>query len=147
VAEKHGELGERHLELLRIVADLARNDPAAVAQMYRAAQRMNLNTVGKESDREEFLRPVRDLQGAGCVEVRGAGLAASYGMLCVTREGQQQLERSTQEPPAKEPGRGTGDPERVGTGESSGSLRKEASERPMTKQRGLWSRLFGGIGG
>ena len=81
------------------------------------------------------------------MEVRGAGLAASYGMLCVTREGQQQLERSTQEPPAMEPGRGTGESERVGTGESSGSLRKEASERPMTKQRGLWSRLFGGIGG
>jgi hypothetical protein len=61
VVEKHGELGERHLELLRVVADLARNDPAAVAQMYRAAQRMNLNTVGKESDREEFLWLVRDL--------------------------------------------------------------------------------------
>jgi hypothetical protein len=143
VAEKYGELGERHLELLRVVADLARTDPAAVAQMYRAAQRMNLNTVGKQADRAEFLALVRDLEGAGCVEVRGAGLAASYGMLCITREGQRQLERPTQEPPAKEPVRGTGEPERVGTGESSGSPREEASERPMTKQRGLWSRLFG----
>jgi hypothetical protein len=93
VAEKkYGEISERHLELLRVVADLVRNDPAAVAQMYRAAQRMNLNTVGKKTDRVEFLALVRDLEGAGCVEVRGAGLAASYGMLCVTKEGHRQLE-------------------------------------------------------
>ncbi len=92
MAEKYGELGERHLELLRVVADLARNDPAAVAQMYRAAQRMNLNTVGKQADRAEFLALVRDLEGAGCVEARGAGLEASYGMLCVTKEGHRQLE-------------------------------------------------------
>ncbi len=92
MAEKYGEIGERHLKLLRVVADLARNDPAAVAQMYRAAQRMNLNTVGKQADRVEFLALVRDLEGAGCVEVRGSGLAASYGMLCVTKEGHRQLE-------------------------------------------------------
>jgi hypothetical protein len=70
---------------------LARNDPAAVAQMYRVAQRMNLNTVGKKADREEFLGLVRDLEGAGWVEVRGAGLEASHGMLCVTKEGHRQL--------------------------------------------------------
>jgi hypothetical protein len=92
VAEKYGELGERHLELLRVAADLARNDPAAVAQMYRAAQRMNLNTVGKHADRVEFLALVQDLEGAGFVEVQGGGLAASYGMLCVTEEGLRQLE-------------------------------------------------------
>ena len=91
MAEKYEEIGERHLELLRVVADLARNDPAAVAQMYRAAQRMNLNTVGKQADRVEFLALVRDLEGAGCVEARGAGLAASYGMLSVTKEGHRQL--------------------------------------------------------
>ncbi len=34
LAEKYGEVGERQLELLRVVADLASNDPAAVAQMY-----------------------------------------------------------------------------------------------------------------
>jgi len=49
--QKHREIGGRHLELLWVVADLARSDPAAVAQMYRAAQRMNLNTVGKKADR------------------------------------------------------------------------------------------------
>ncbi len=92
MAEKYKEIGERHMELLRVVADLARNDPAAVAQMYRAAQRMNLNTVGKQADRVEFLALVRDLEGAGCVEVRGDGLAESYGMLSVTEEGHRQLE-------------------------------------------------------
>jgi hypothetical protein len=92
VAEGHGGIGERRLELLWVIADLARNDPAAVAQMYRAAQRMNLNTVGKQADREEFLGLVRGLEEAGCVEARGADLAASFGMLCVTKQGYRQLE-------------------------------------------------------
>ena len=91
MAEGHGEIGERHLELLRIAADVASTDPATVAQMYRAAQRMNLNTLGKRADRVEFLALVRDLEGAGCVEVRGAGLAASYGVLSVTEEGRRRL--------------------------------------------------------
>jgi hypothetical protein len=92
VAEKYGEIGERHLELLGVVVDLASNDPAAIVQMYRAAQRMNLNTVGKQADRAEFLALVRDLENAGCVEARGADLAASFGMLSVTKEGHRQLE-------------------------------------------------------
>jgi hypothetical protein len=79
------------LELLRIAADLASNEPAAVAQMYRAAQRMNLNTVGKQADREVFLGLVRDLEGAGCVEVRETDLATSYGVFSVTEEGHRQL--------------------------------------------------------
>jgi hypothetical protein len=137
------EIGERHLELLRVIADLARNDPAALAQMYRAAQRMNLNTVGKQADRAEFLALVRDLEGAGCVEARGAGLAASYGMLSVTKEGHRRLEGPTQEP-GESPVRGAGEPERVGTRESSGGPPEEAPERPITDRRGLWSRLFGG---
>jgi hypothetical protein len=91
VREKHGGIGERHLELLGVLADLVGNDPAAVAQMYAAAQRMNLNTVGKQADRAEFLGLVRDLEGAGCVEARGADLAASFGMLSVTKEGYRQL--------------------------------------------------------
>jgi hypothetical protein len=94
VASKYGEIGERQLEMLRVVADLASNDHAGVAQMYRVAQRMILNTVGKQSDRVEFLALVRNLEGAGCVEVRGGGLAASYGMLCVTDEGNRQLEET-----------------------------------------------------
>ncbi len=92
MTEKYGEIGERHLELLRVLADLVRNDPAAAAQMYRAAQRMNLNTVGKQADREEFLGLVRDLEGAGCVEARGTDLSASFGMLSVTKEGHRRLQ-------------------------------------------------------
>ncbi len=106
MAEKHGEIGERHLELLRVTADLARNDPAAVAQMYTAAQRMNLNTVGKQADRVEFLALVRALEGAGWVEVRGMGLAASYGMLCVTEEGRRQLAAPKLLPGGSEPAEG-----------------------------------------
>ncbi len=79
------------MELLRIAADLARNEPAAVGQMYRAAQRMNLNTVGNHAEREEFLALVRDLEGAGCVEVRETELATSYGVFSVTEEGHRQL--------------------------------------------------------
>ncbi len=90
--EKHGGIGERHLELLRVLTDLVGNDPAAAAQMYAAAQRMNLNTVGKQADRAEFLGLVRDLEGAGCVEARGSDLAASFGLLSVTEEGYRQLE-------------------------------------------------------
>jgi len=48
--------------------------------------------------------------------LRDGTLAASYGMLCVTKEGHRQLEGPTQEPPAKEPVRGAREPERVGTG-------------------------------
>ena len=92
MAEKYEEIDERHLELLEVFADLAHNDPAALAQMYRAAQRMNLNTVGKAADRAEFLALVRVLEGAGCVEARGAGLTASFGMLAVTEEGNRRLE-------------------------------------------------------
>jgi hypothetical protein len=90
--KRQGEIGERHLHLLRVIADLARNDPAAIAQMYRAAQGMNLNTVGKRADRVEFLALVRDLESAGCVEAQGTDLAASFGMLSVTKEGHRRLQ-------------------------------------------------------
>jgi hypothetical protein len=90
--KRQGEIGERHLHLLRVIADLARNDPAAIAQMYRAAQGMSLNTVGKRADRVEFLALVRDLESAGCVEAQGTDLAASFGMLSVTKEGHRRLQ-------------------------------------------------------
>jgi hypothetical protein len=123
------------LELLRIVADLARDDPAAVAQMYRAAQRMNLNTVGKRADRVEFLALVRDLEGVGCVEVRGGGLAASYGMLRVTEEGHRQLAAPKSIPGA--PTEATEQPGRVGP-QTPLEGAQETTERPW------WRRMFGG---
>jgi hypothetical protein len=135
VAEKHGEISERHLELLRVTADLARNDPTAVAQMYTAAQRMNLNTVGKQADRAEFIALVRALEGVGYVEVRGMGLAASYGMLCVTEEGHRQLAAPKSLPgtpaPAEE--------------ETERAEPRPASERPQEgAERPWWKRVFWG---
>ena len=81
------EIGERHLELLRVLSELANDDP-----MDRAAQRIGLDTVTREADREEFERLVSALEGAGCVQAQGTDLVASYGILSVTEEGRGRLE-------------------------------------------------------
>jgi hypothetical protein len=131
VTQKHGEeIGERHLELLRVVADLARNDPAAVAQ------RMNLNTVGKRADRAVFLPLVRDLEGAGCVEARGAGLAASCGMLSVTEEGHRQL--AAPKSLSGAPGTVEEGPERAEQPRPASGGAQKSAEGPW------WRRMFGG---
>jgi hypothetical protein len=136
VTEEHGEISERHLELLRVTADLASNDPTAVAQMYTAAQRINLNTVGKQADRTEFLALVRGLEGAGCVEVRGMGLAASYGLLCVTEEGHRQLAAAKALPGTPEPAEEA--TKRAEQPRPAGGGPQEDAKRP------LWRRVFGG---
>ena len=89
------EIGERHLELLRVLDELARSDPDDLADMDRAAQRMGLDTVGKESDRAEFEALANALEEAGYVKVQGSDLAASYGRLSVTEEGRNALEGSS----------------------------------------------------
>jgi hypothetical protein len=86
------DTGERHLELLGVMDELARNDPDGVAHMDKAAQRIGLDTVTKEADREEFERLVSALEESGYVQAQGTDLAKSYGILSVTEEGQQQLE-------------------------------------------------------
>jgi hypothetical protein len=86
------EIGERHLELLGVLNELAHNDPDGVASMDLAAQRIGLDTVVREADREEFEQLVGALEEAGYVQARGTDLTASYGMLSVTEEGQQRLE-------------------------------------------------------
>ncbi len=86
------DTGERHLELLVVLDELARNDPDGVAHMDKAAQRIGLDTVTKEADREEFERLVSALEEAGYVQAQGTDLSKSYGILSVTEEGQQQLE-------------------------------------------------------
>jgi len=88
------EIGERQLELLRVLDELARSDPDGLADMDRAAQRMGLDTVGKESDRAEFEALANALQEAGYVEERGSDLATSHGRLSVTEEGRNKLEGS-----------------------------------------------------
>jgi hypothetical protein len=89
MAEK---VGERHLELLGAIEELANEDPDGVAHMHEAAQRVGLDSVGEEAAREEFMSLVRDLEEAGYVETRGTDLATNYGMLSVTDEGRQLLE-------------------------------------------------------
>ena len=86
------EIGERHLELLGVLSELANDDPDGVAHMDKAAQRIGLDTVAREADREEFGRLVGALEEAGYVQPQGTDLAVSYGMLSVTEEGQRRLE-------------------------------------------------------
>jgi hypothetical protein len=87
-------LQEQHLELLRAIDEVARRDAAGVATMYRAAEKVGLNAVCKQADRQEFVRLVRDLEEAGYVNVEGItymGLRASYS---ATEEGSHRLEES-----------------------------------------------------
>jgi hypothetical protein len=73
-------LEERHLQLLRAIDEVARRDAAGVATMYRAAEKVGLDAVCKEADRQEFVRLMHDLEGAGYVDVQGItykGLRAS----------------------------------------------------------------------
>jgi DNA-binding MurR/RpiR family transcriptional regulator len=86
------KLEERHLRLLRAIDEVARHSPAGVSTMYQAAQKVGLDTVGKEADREEFVRLVDHLREAGYVDGQGItymGLRASYS---VTEEGHRRLE-------------------------------------------------------
>jgi hypothetical protein len=88
------EIGERHLELLGVLDELARSDPDGLADMDRAAQRMGLDTVGKESDRADFEALASALQEAGYVEAQGSDLATSHGRLSVTEEGRRAIQGS-----------------------------------------------------
>ena len=87
-------LEDRHLELLRAIDEVAQRDAAGVATMYRAAEKVGLDAVCKEADRQEFVQLVRDLEEAGYVDVEGItymGLRASYS---VTEEGSRRLEQA-----------------------------------------------------
>jgi hypothetical protein len=86
------KVGERHLELLGAIEELASEDPDGVAHMHEAAQRVGLDSVGEEAAREVFVSLASDLEEAGNVETRGTDLAANYGMLSVTDEGRELLE-------------------------------------------------------
>jgi hypothetical protein len=88
------ELDGRHMEMLKVLNELAENDPDGVADMDKAAQKLGMNTVGREQDREEFVARARALEEAGYVEKAGSDLAANYGRLSVTEEGHKKLESS-----------------------------------------------------
>ena len=88
------ELGARDLELLKVVNELAANDPDGVADMDKVAQKLGMNTVGKEQDRVEFEASASALEEAGYVEKQGSDLATSHGRLSITEEGRKKLEGS-----------------------------------------------------
>jgi hypothetical protein len=95
VSKQRGEeLGKRHLELLKAIDEVARRDPAGVSTSYKAADKVGLDLVCKQADRQEFMRLAHDLQAAGYVNVGGVtylGLRASYAL---TDEGHRRLEES-----------------------------------------------------
>ena len=88
------ELDARDLELLKVLHELAANDPDGVADMDKAAQKLGMNTVGKEQDRAEFEARANALEEAGYVKKEGSDLATSHGRLSVTEEGRKKLEGS-----------------------------------------------------
>ena len=88
------ELDARDVELLKVLHELAANDPDGVADMDKAAQKLGMNTVGKEQDRAEFKARANALEDAGYVEKQGSDLAKSHGRLSVTEEGRKKLEGS-----------------------------------------------------
>jgi hypothetical protein len=87
-------LEERHLDLLRAIDEVAQRDATGVATMYRAAEKVGLNAMCKQADRQEFVQLARDLEEAGYVNVQGIaymGLRASYSVI---EEGRRRLEGS-----------------------------------------------------
>jgi hypothetical protein len=106
VAEK--EIGEQPLQLLRVVYELAENDPAGSAYMHKVSQRVGLATVQYERDRDEFTRLTQELEEAGYIQRRGGryhffferrddGMKSEsqeegYGYLSVTDEGRRKVE-------------------------------------------------------
>ena len=87
-------IGQQHHQLLKAIDEVARRDADGVATTYRAAQMAGLNMVGKEADRQEFLRLARDLKEAGYVDayaITYMGLRASYS---ITEEGSRCLEET-----------------------------------------------------
>ena len=87
-------VGQRHLQLLRAIDEAARRDAAGVATAYRAAEKVGLNLVGKEADREEFVQLARDLEDAGYVEVYEVTYLGLRGSYSATEEGRRRLEES-----------------------------------------------------
>ena len=88
------ELDARDIELLKVLHELAANDPDGVADMDKVAQNLGMNTVGMEQDRAEFEARANALEEAGYVEQQGSDLATSHGRLSVTEAGRKKLEGS-----------------------------------------------------
>jgi hypothetical protein len=92
-------VGERHLRFLEVLDEVARGDAAGVASVYRCAQRLGLDFVGKEADRGQIVSLVRDLQEAGYAKTAGAARTVAaerlaLGGISVTEEGYRRLRAS-----------------------------------------------------
>jgi hypothetical protein len=84
-------IGQRHLELLGAIDEVARHSHAGVSTIYQAAEKIGLDTVCKEADRPEFGRLASELEEAGYVDIQARtymGLRASYSL---TEEGHRLL--------------------------------------------------------
>jgi len=76
-------IGERHLELLGAIDEVARHSHAGVSTIYQAAEKAGLDIVCKEADRREFGHLASDLEQAGYVDIQARtymGLRASYSL-------------------------------------------------------------------
>jgi hypothetical protein len=88
------DVDERHLQLLGVLDELARADPADAAATNTAAQEIGLDTIGKEAERQAFMELVRALEEAGYAKVEGTNQAASLGAVYVTEKGRRRLRTS-----------------------------------------------------
>ena len=88
------ELSGRHMELLKVLHEVAANNPDGVADMDKAAQWVGFETVGRKEDRAAFEACVSALEEAGYVEKQGSDLRTSHGKLSLTEEGRKKLEAS-----------------------------------------------------
>ena len=88
------DVDERHLQLLGVLDELARADPADAAATNTAAQEIGLDTIGKEAERQAFMELVRALEEPGYAKVEGTNQAASLGAVYVTEKGRRRLRTS-----------------------------------------------------
>ena len=93
-------VGERHTRFLKVLDEVARDDMTGVASVYRCAERLGLDFVGKGADREKIVGLVRDLQEAGYAQTAGGARTVSaerlaLGGISVTEDGRSQLQASS----------------------------------------------------
>ncbi|MDP9457672.1 MAG: hypothetical protein M3Q60_18305 [Actinomycetota bacterium] len=93
------KVGERHMRFLEVLDEVALGDISGVASVYRCAERLGLDFVGKEADREEIVGLVRDLQEAGYAKI-AAGVREvnaerlALGGISLTEDGRSRIQAS-----------------------------------------------------
>ncbi len=85
---------EGHLQLVGVLDELARADPADAAATNTADQVIGLDTMGKEAERQAFMVLVRALEEDGYATVEGTNQAASIGAENITEKGYRRLRTS-----------------------------------------------------